>query len=70
MRLIDWMHETKLTDGDVAEMVGGVSSHAVKKWKYGERIPRRAELQRLADISEGKVSPNDFVLPPAAGGAS
>jgi hypothetical protein len=70
MQLIEWMREANLTDVDVATMVGGVSSHAVKKWKYGERVPRRAELQRLADISAGKVSPNDFVFAPSTNGAS
>lgn len=71
MRLIDWMREANLDDGQVADLVGGVSGHAVKKWKYGERIPRRAELLRLIEISSGKVSPNDFVLVQnEAGGAS
>jgi DNA-binding transcriptional regulator YiaG len=69
MRLIDWMREKNLSDGDVATLVGGVSTHAVKKWKYGERVPRRAELQRLDQVSDGQVTPNDFVLA-AAGGAS
>lgn len=68
MRLIDWMRQANLSDTDVADRVGGVSAHAVKKWKYGERIPRRAELLKLVEISEGKVSPNDFVL--AASSAS
>jgi hypothetical protein len=65
MRLIDWMHEAGLTDSEVADKVGGISSHAVKKWKYGERIPRRAEQRRLTEISDGKVTPNDFVLTPS-----
>ncbi len=64
MKLIDWMKRESLDDDAVAERVGDVTGSAVKKWKYGERLPRRDELLKLYEISGGVVTPNSFVLDP------
>ena len=61
MKLIDWMKQKNLDDEAVATLHGDCSAGAVKKWKYGERIPRDAQMRRLIEISEGAVTANDFV---------
>jgi transcriptional regulator with XRE-family HTH domain len=45
----------------MAAQIGGVSSHAVKKWRYGERVPRPDAMQRLAKATGGKVTADDFM---------
>lgn len=64
MKLIDWMHQENFDDEKVAELHGDCTGYAVKKWKYGERIPRNAQMRRLTEISDGKVTANDFVQAP------
>lgn len=61
MKLIEWMRAQGLDDDAVAAAVGDVSAHAVKKWKYDERIPRKAQLRRLTEVTNGQVTANDFM---------
>lgn len=61
MKLIDWMREEDLDDEQVAARHGDCTGFAVKKWKYGERTPRNAQMRRLTEISNGRVTANDFV---------
>jgi hypothetical protein len=68
MQLIDWMKTEGIDDQQVADRLSSlpegtdksISAFAVKKWKYGERIPRPDEMRGLYAISAGKVGPNDF----------
>jgi hypothetical protein len=60
MKLLDWMRDNSLDDDAMAILVGGVTAHAVKKWKYGERTPRRTELQKISEVTAGNVTANDF----------
>ena len=62
MKLLDYMKSHSLSDAQVAEMIGArVSDGAVKKWKYGERVPRLPEMLRLGEITDGAVLPKDFM---------
>lgn len=61
MKLHDWLDAEKIGDATFAEMIGGVSEHAVRKWRYRERMPRVEELRRIFSITNGAVTPNDFV---------
>jgi hypothetical protein len=70
MKLIDWMRDKSLDDDTMASLIGGVSGHAVKKWKYGERMPRRNELHRISEITGGEVTANDFIENHSAAGAA
>lgn len=68
MKLIDWMKSEGVDDQQLADRLTALSPDpekstspsAVKKWKYGERIPRLHEMQGLHTISAGSVAPNDF----------
>ena len=70
MKLSDFMKTAGLDDEALAAQVGDCSAHAVKKWRYQERVPRPEQMRRIAEITEGRVTPNDFVLPPQPEGAA
>lgn len=61
MKLLTYMADRDLDDSALAEKIGNCSEYAVRKWKYGERIPRLAHLIRIAEVTEGAVTANDFV---------
>jgi DNA-binding transcriptional regulator YdaS (Cro superfamily) len=61
MKLATYMDRNGLDDEAMAAQIGGVSSHAVKKWRYGERVPRPDAMQRLAKATGGKVTADDFM---------
>lgn len=62
MLLAEYMKASGLEDEEFANHVGGCSAHAVKKWRYRERVPRPDQMRRIAEITDGQVTPNDFVL--------
>jgi DNA-binding transcriptional regulator YdaS (Cro superfamily) len=41
-----------------------VSPEAVRLWLGGERTPSPEMMRRIAKLTKGKVTPNDFVLRP------
>ena len=61
MDLGSFMKANGLDDVAMAALIGGCSASAVKKWRYGERIPRPDHLRRIADATSGQVTPNDFL---------
>jgi hypothetical protein len=64
MKLLDWMKRQKLTDATLAAALGdGATALSVKKWKYGETLPRPADIVRLEEITAGGVALRDFVPP-------
>lgn len=61
MKLIDWMFDRNLDDEDFAQMVGDCTSHAVKKWKYGERQPPIDRALRIEQVTKGAVTVRDLI---------
>lgn len=62
MQLDAFIRDRKLTDAEFAALLGtDVSAWAVRKWRYGQRIPRIDMQQRIAAATEDLVAPNDFV---------
>lgn len=59
MTLREYMRNQRLTDAALAEKIG-CSRSAVCYWRNGWRIPRGYWMQRLHEVSDGKVSPADF----------
>lgn len=47
---------------DFAERIG-VSREAVRLWVIGDRIPRKEQMVKIAEETNGVVTPNDFLLP-------
>lgn len=62
MTLSEFMAEQGLADAEMAVLIGDCSDHAVKKWRYGERLPRGDQMRRIYAVTDGAVTPNDFVL--------
>lgn len=60
------MEEAKIKPRDMAQLLGDVSVSGLGKWMRGERVPRPDQQRRIYEITEGKVTPNDFVLDGAA----
>lgn len=61
MKLLEWMRRKAIDDETFAERVGGCTSHAVKKWKYGERQPPADKIIRIEEVTGGKVTLRDLV---------
>ena len=54
------MDKRNLDDEAMAALIGGCSAHAVKKWRYAERMPRPAAIARIVKATDGKVTAADF----------
>ena len=62
MTLFSFMALRGLDDTDMALLIGGCQESAVRKWRTGARIPRPKYLRRIMEITEGAVTPADFIL--------
>lgn len=60
MKLIDYLRANEITDEAFAAQVG-VSKWGVRKWMYGQRVPRTEEMLAIRDATNGAVTPNDFL---------
>lgn len=61
MKLDDFMKAEGLDDAAMAARIGEVSEFAVKKWRYGERMPRPGVMGRITSATHGQVTANDFI---------
>lgn len=59
MKLKQFMKERNLSESEMAAMLG-CSTGAVRKWKYGERIPRSEQIMHIAEVTDGAVAPGDW----------
>ncbi|BAU91196.1 hypothetical protein MPPM_2591 [Methylorubrum populi] len=62
MQLDAYLRANDLTDEAFARRLGpGVSAWAVRKWRYGQRIPRLAQQRRIREATDGEVTANDLI---------
>lgn len=61
MTLAEFMKANSLTDVLLAEQLN-CSAGAVRKWLYGERIPRAEQMRKIVELTAGSVTPNDFLI--------
>jgi len=47
---------------EMADRIGDCSASAVRKWAADERLPRAEQQRRIYEVTNGEVTPNDFVL--------
>jgi DNA-binding transcriptional regulator YdaS (Cro superfamily) len=64
MKLSSYMELRSLNDRAMADLIGDCQETAVRKWRLGERIPRPRAMRRILEVTEGGVTPADFILPP------
>ena len=60
MNLRAWRNERGLTRRQFADRIG-VQPNAIVKWERGERTPRPESIRRIADVTCGEVTANDFI---------
>lgn len=60
MLLKDWMRGEGISDADMAERIGGITSHGVRKLRFRERGPSIRVAARIEEISGGKVRSPDL----------
>jgi DNA-binding transcriptional regulator YiaG len=64
MKLTDYLNLESMTHADFARLIE-VSREAVRLWTAGERTPRKEQMQRIMEVTDGQVTPNDFLREPA-----
>ena len=62
MKLETYLSKTQKTPAAFAIELGKSSASGVMKWLRMERTPRPHEMRRIFDVTNGKVTPNDFIL--------
>lgn len=60
MKLKSYMVQNRLTDQKMADAIG-CSVSAVRKWRYGLRMPKPDQLVVISEATNGAVTANDFV---------
>jgi transcriptional regulator with XRE-family HTH domain len=66
MKLHDWLTETETSTTRLAELVG-VSQSTVWRWVQGKMVPDMERMRRVAEATDGRVMPNDFMTSPPGG---
>ena len=61
MKLLDYMRAHGLDDDAMASKIGGITSHGIRKIKYGERNPSAGVAARIQAVTAGKVTLVDLV---------
>jgi transcriptional regulator with XRE-family HTH domain len=59
MKLSDYLTAKSITRFDFAQMIDR-SPEAVRRYMKGERKPEPETMLRIAEITEGEVTANDF----------
>ncbi len=59
MQLMDWIIAEGHNIVWVADQIGR-SYECVRRYCNGSRIPRKADLQKIGRLTDGKVAPSDF----------
>lgn len=60
MKLQEYLLSRQLDLETFAGMVGS-SASAVRKWRAGERTPRRDQMLRIREVTNGAVTADDFL---------
>ncbi len=63
MKLHDYLKDCGISDAEFGSLVEA-SEDAVRKWKYGQRMPRPQVLARIREVTNGAVTANDFLPAP------
>lgn len=64
MQLADWLRQTKTTQTDLAKAVGATQGRISQLLNGG--MPSFALARRIAEVTDGQVTANDFLHPEAA----
>jgi transcriptional regulator with XRE-family HTH domain len=59
MKLADYLTHTSTSRRDFAKSIG-VSKETVRRYVTGKRIPEKEVMEKIAEVTELKVTANDF----------
>lgn len=59
MKLVDFLKLSSLSARQFAISIG-VTPQAMSRYLADDRVPRKAVMQRIVDMTKGAVQPNDF----------
>lgn len=65
MKLRDWRKTRNLTMAQAVEVLG-LSQPSISRIERGEQWPDKGTMQQIMERTGGEVTPNDFMLEPAA----
>ena len=64
MKITEWLKKNNLTHQEFIEKSEQegcyISKEALQKWCAGQRIPRKDEMEKIYNLTNKKVKPNDF----------
>lgn len=61
MQLHAYLKLKSMSEREFATAVGH-SEHGVRKWVRRERIPRPAAMRKIAELTDGAVTPGDWFM--------
>lgn len=64
MKLTSYLSDKKIDEKSFGALLG-VSEFAVRKWRYGQRVPSVSTIHRIAEITGGEVGFHDWLAPQA-----
>ena len=66
MKLASYLKDAGLDDEAFAQRSKGrFSAEAVRKWRFGVRVPRPQHMALIAELTAGAVTANDFMSAPS-----
>jgi putative transcriptional regulator len=68
MKLADFLARAEISTAEFAQSID-VTPISVTRYLTGVRLPAADVLVRIAEVTHGAVTPNDFLLPAKAGKA-
>lgn len=61
MKLAEYLQQAALDDEAFASRSEGqFSAEAVRKWRFGVRMPRQKQLEKILELTDGMVTANDL----------
>lgn len=63
MKLADWLFEQNLTPEQLRVMLGVKNRSTIKRYLDGDRVPREDVLQKITEITHGRVTHKDILDP-------
>lgn len=63
MKLRDYRKLQNLTQTKFAKLIGATSYVIIARYESGVRVPSPTAMRKIYEVTGGKVTPNDFVLP-------
>lgn len=61
MKLKQFLKTNNISAANFSNKIG-VPPATLRKWVQGERIPRKKEMLKLMQLTNGEVQPNDFFV--------